>query len=377
MQKELIGRGASLLLPEYLSSLAVSKLLLVTGRSSYHNCGAQGVFDAALAAYDCFYFDEFSPNPKFEEVMAGVEISRSENIDLIIAVGGGSAIDVAKCIAAFHASPGLELQLATGDSKLEVDPLPTIAVPTTAGTGSEATHFAVIYVDGKKYSLAAQSLLPVAAVLDSVYSENLPPDITASTGFDALCQAVESYWAVGSTAESRAYAAEAISLLLKYLPASVNAPERLSREKVLYAAHLAGKAINISKTTAPHALSYTITSLYGVPHGHAAALTLGAFFVYHDPEKALAVNGGLTVEQFRLRMKGLFDLLGVNTPEEAKNFWYELMETCGLDLKLGDSKVSLSPKLDVIVASVNLERLQNHPIKFTEVQLLELLGTVP
>ncbi|ARN73865.1 phosphonoacetaldehyde reductase [Oceanicoccus sagamiensis] len=377
MQKELIGRGATQLLSEYLSSLNVKKLLLVTGKSSYQNCGAQQAFDAVLAGYDCFYYNEFSPNPKFEEVMSGVELARGEGVDLIIAVGGGSAIDVAKCIAAFYPSPGQELQLATGESRLEVDPLPSIAVPTTAGTGSEATHFAVIYVDGKKYSLAAQSLLPIAVILDSTYSENLPPYITASTGFDALCQAVESYWAVGSTTESRAYAAEAISLLLTHLPISVNAPKQLSREKVLYAAHLAGKAINISKTTAPHALSYTITSLYGVPHGHAAALTLGAFFAYHAPEKALEINGHLTSEEFQLRMTELFNLLGVTSPAEAKRFWYELMKNCGLDLKLGNTKVSESPELGSIVASVNLERLKNHPVKFSEAQLLELLGTVP
>jgi alcohol dehydrogenase class IV len=376
MQQELIGRGSTQLLTEYLSGLTTSKLLLVTGKASYHDCGAKQAFDALLAGYDSFYFDDFSPNPKFEEVMAGVKISRRENIDLIIAVGGGSAIDVAKCIAAFHRSPGLELQLAKGESKLEVDPLPIIAVPTTAGTGSEATHFAVIYVEGKKYSLASQSLLPAVAVLDSVYSEDLPPYITASTGFDALCQAVESYWSVGSTSESRGYAIEAISLLLNYLPTAVNAPEESSREEVLYASHLAGKAINISKTTAPHALSYTITSLYGVPHGHAAALTLGAFFTYHDPLKGLEMNGDLSSEQFQSRMKDLFDLMGVITHAEAKIFWYDLMQTCGLDLKLGDNTVALSAELGKIVASVNLERLKNHPVKFSEAQLLELLKTI-
>lgn len=377
MQKELIGPGSTELLSEQLVALSAHKLLLVTGKASYSNSGAQKAFDSLLTGYDYFHFDKFSPNPKFEEVMAGVELSRRENIDLIVAIGGGSAIDVAKCIAAFYASPGLELKLATGEITLKNEPLPVIAVPTTAGTGSEATHFAVIYVEGKKYSLAAQSLLPAVAVVDSVYSEGLPPYLTASTGFDALCQAVESYWAVGSTTESRAYAAEAIRLLLRYLPGAVNFPESSSREKVFYAAHLAGKAINISKTTAPHALSYTITSLYGIPHGHAAAITLGAFFTYHDPLGDLALNGGLTPEQFHSRMKELFDLFGVTSPAAAKKSWYELMESCGLSLKLGRHSVAASPELETIAASVNLERLKNHPVKFSETQLLELLGTIP
>ncbi len=308
--------------------------------------------------------------------MAGTKLCQQVGAEAIVAIGGGSAIDVAKSIAAFRSRPGQEKGVALGEQPLGATTLPVLAVPTTAGTGSESTHFAVIYVDGKKYSLADPSLMPVAAILDPAYTDALPPYITACTGFDALCQAVESFWAVGATEESRSYAEKAISLLVANLEQGVNQPNNTVRDHLLRAANYAGRAINLSKTTAPHALSYTITSLYGIPHGHAVAMTLGAFFPFHEPQAAKRLNK-LSRSEYGDTYTQLLNLLGVRTSAEARDSWYQRMNDCGLDLCVAGQSIAISTDIEKIVSRVNLERLGNHPVDFTSEQLVELIRSIP
>ena len=377
MQQEYFGRGSSEHLLKSLSSLGIKRPLLVTGRDSYRNCGASACFEKLLASYDRSYFNEFHPNPTFDDVLAGARLCQQVGADVLVAIGGGSAIDVAKSIAAFNTQPGQERAVALGEHPLGDSVLPIIAIPTTAGTGSESTHFAVIYVDGKKFSLADPRLMPTASILDPVYTDGLPPYITACTGFDAMCQAVESYWAVGATAESRSFSEQAIPVLKTNLVQVVNNPSNDSRDNILRAANYAGRAINISKTTAPHALSYTITSLYGIPHGHAAAMTLGAFFPFHDLREGAVLSSKLSRTDFVETQARLLELLGVDSADGAKAMWYQLMQDCGLGLRVADYDIAHSPDLEKIVAGVNLERLGNHPVEFSSAQLVEILRSIP
>ncbi|WP_101758419.1 phosphonoacetaldehyde reductase [Oceanicoccus sp. KOV_DT_Chl] len=377
MQQEFLGRGSSSNIVDVLTTLNAKRILLVTGKDSYSSCGAKAVFSQLLAPYQVSTFDNFSPNPEFSEALEGTKLCQQINADVIIAVGGGSAIDIAKSIAAFTAVPGGELELATGKSKLESVTLPVIIIPTTAGTGSESTHFAVIYVDGKKYSLASPFLLPAIAILDPQFTDALPKYITACTGFDALCQATESFWATGATTESRNFAKQAITLLMQNLRKVVNDPDKESRENLLRAANFAGKAINISKTTAPHALSYTITSLFGIPHGHAVAMTLGAFFPHHDRANETLLSAGVTDEEFTQTRTELLQLLGVDSGNAAKSLWYTLMADCGLNLYLGDHHIANSPDIKTIIAGINMERLGNHPVQLNTSELVDLLKSIP
>ena len=373
MQKEFFGRGSAQSLTALLAELGAKNILVVTGKHSYELCGAREYFDGQLGGFQRSHFDDFSPNPKFEEAMVGVELCRRDKIDVVLAIGGGSAIDIAKCIAAFNACRGIERQLATGEKKLDVMPLPVIAIPTTAGTGSESTHFAVIYVEGKKYSLASPSLLPYAAIIDPVFTDALPPYITACTGFDALCQAVESFWAVGSTNQSRDDASHAIKLLLKSLVTAVNSPDNISRDDVMRAANFAGKAINISKTTAPHAISYPLTSNFNIPHGHAVALTLGHFFKLNSDGQS-PLNDFRGAAYLNQIMSNLALLFGARNIKECESLWWSLMRDCGLETV--PSKLGISGKVAVekIMSNINIERLQNHPIKLAEHQMIQLFN---
>lgn len=373
MQKEFFGRGSALNISALLEEIGAKNILLVTGKNSYKDCGAKDFFESELSKFNISNFNSFSPNPKFEEAMAGVVLCRQRSIDAIVAIGGGSAIDIAKCVSAFNDSPGLERQLATGEKKLDSPPLPVVAIPTTAGTGSEATHFAVIYVEGKKYSLASPALMPSAAIIDPVFTDNLPPYLTACTGFDALCQSIESFWAVGSTIESRENAKQAIQLLMESLATAVNAPDNASRDSVLRAANFAGKAINVSKTTAPHAISYPITSYFGVPHGHAVALTLGKFFMLNKDDSSI-VNDGRGREHLLEIMDELSTLLGAKEISECECIWRELMRSCGLEVAPSKLGIKAASAIQKITSNVNVERLQNHPIKLTPQQIEALFS---
>ena len=158
----------------------------------------------------------FSINPKLNDAIRGCKIARENNVDFIIAVGGGSVLDIAKLIKALFRACDYELETAIGQDKV-IDPeIPIIAIPTTAGSGSEATHFAVVYVGEDKYSLASECLKPDAVILDGSLVTSGNKYLKICNGLDAMAQAIESYWAVGATDESRHYARSALKLGGKY-----------------------------------------------------------------------------------------------------------------------------------------------------------------
>ena len=369
MQTILDGEQALAGLSAELARRRIARPLLVMGVDVGSIEKIRELLNAALSDVEPVRFSDFSPNPGWTDALAGTQTLSRQGCDGVLAVGGGSAIDVAKTIRAFYAYPGEERDVATGTTKVALPLLPMIAIPTTAGTGSEATHFAVTYVDGKKYSIAADSLLPEVAVLDVRLLESLPPRIAASTGFDALCQGIESYWAKGATELSRGYAAAAIPVLVRSLPAMVNNPDRQVREAMMRAAHQSGQAINVSKTTAPHALSYTITSDFGIPHGHAVALSLGRFFRINE-ELASAQD----LVGIRECLADIYQLIGVESAAQAERCWYSLMDTCGLERDLSCFGHVSDDQYEHIVGSVNLQRLENHPLNLEASHLRRALG---
>lgn len=305
-------------------------------------------------------FTEFNPNPKYEEVLKGLKLLKENNCKLIIAIGGGSAIDVAKTIKAFsnlnEEDNYLNQQIVENDIKL-------LAVPTTAGTGSESTKFAVIYYDENKYSVDHISILPDYVLLESKFLESLPIYQKKSTMMDALCQGIESYWSVNSTEESKKYASIAIKLILD------NYKEYIKENKAVYsdilkAANYSGRAINISKTTAAHAMSYKITSLYGISHGHAVALTLPHIWEYmiNNIDKCIDIRGQAYLKNVFLELNKIFDTK--NSLDSIKKF----IEICdNIDLKmLGFIK---DEDVKILTDSVNENRLKNNPVYLDKTEI--------
>jgi len=206
-QKELIGVGCIKSIKEIIKETRAKKILLVTGKQSYIDCNAKSQIDKILNNIYTEQFNQFEVNPKLDSVYTGIALLKNTKFDIIIAVGGGSVIDMAKTINILAVQKDGDLVKYIDDNTLIIEKgLPLVAIPTTAGTGSEATHFSVVYIDNVKYSLAHRFMLPNYAIIDAELSFNLPSHIAAASGMDALSQAVESYWAVKSTEESKKYA---------------------------------------------------------------------------------------------------------------------------------------------------------------------------
>lgn len=355
--------GSVEFLAEQLARLKCNRIFCVTGKDSYSASGADTLLRNVLRNRERFRFSEFSANPEFLDLKAGLKHFRSFNPDCIIGIGGGSVLDMAKLIRFFGSSGmGLEEWFDETPAEQSTETLPMVAVPTTAGAGSEATAFAVLYRDGKKYSVAHGSMLPDVAVLNPKLTESLSPYQTACSGFDAFAQAIESYWAVGSTETSRKYSAEAIELCMAHLEDAVLDPVAVHREGLMKAAYLAGRAINTAKTTAAHALSYALTALYGLPHGHAVAMMLPWVFALNAGVASLNVADPRGIEYVKDRMEELCGMLGQGSAESTVCFLQEMCVRIGLNRNwIKDLGVGVEEMQACIVNGVNEKRAGNNP----------------
>ena len=304
-------------------------------------------------------FRDFQPNPLYENVQAGVKLFRDEKCDAIIAVGGGSAMDVAKCIKLYSYLPDDGANGSWLSAEYIENDTPFLAIPTTAGTGSEATRYAVIYYDGKKQSVTSESFIPGTVLMDPNTLITLPLYQKKATMCDALCHAIESYWSVNSTSESKEYSKAAIRDVMEYMDGYLNNTEE-GRAGMLRAANTAGKAINITQTTAGHAMCYKITSLFKSAHGHAAILCDRILFPWmvENTDKCIDPRG----EEY---LKTVLDEIGnAMGCKDAKGGADKLIEIFN-NLELEVPKAT-TEQYEELKTSVNPVRLKNHPIQLTE-----------
>lgn len=363
-------------LPALLNSLGVRSVFLVADHDAFVFSGAKGILEPLLEPYHVSLFTQFQPNPKLEDIQAGIAKFRQHPADIVITVGGGTAIDISKMIAACAADECDVKAVVQNQQSLPTRVCPLIVAPTTAGTGSEATQFAVVYVDGVKYSVDDQKLLPDWCILDPQLTATLPAKITAQSGLDAFCQAIESIWSVRSTEASTRDAVEAARLAYSNLYQAVHSPTPESRQAMTRAAHLAGRAINRTRTTAPHAVSYALTSDFGIPHGHAVALTIGPMLVHNAGVTELDVNDPRGVEYVQSRISIILQVLNCSTPEEGNAAIQEFVRSLGCQTQLLELGVAGEETFRNIAGKVNLQRMQNNPRRVTSDQLVEMLRSV-
>jgi alcohol dehydrogenase class IV len=359
-----------------LTDLSAKNVLLVTGNSSYIQSGAKERLSNILVGYGVSIFDGFEPNPKIEDVHRGIKFLRGIACDAIVAIGGGSIVDMAKLVNFFCTNDIDPAEYIEGNSGTLRKGKPLIAIPTTAGSGSEATHFAVLYIYRRKYSVTHKYIMPDFSVVDPDLTMSLPAKQTAISGMDALCQAVESYWSVNSTELSKWYARRAIELIVSNLAQAVNNPTVPARTAMAKAAHLAGKAINITKTSAPHSISYPLTAYFGIPHGHAVALTLPSIMAYNYNvyDDVLDRRGGDYVKKAIIEITNLF---GAENVCEAKQLIETLMSNIGLETRLSSLGVSSVQGLEKIVEDgFALNRVNNNPRKLTPSALRQILQSI-
>lgn len=280
-----------------LLSLDAEKILLVMSQSSIRRWGLKGFIDGMENFHSLCHIDHGPQNPTQEDLCNALKLMSMKkdysSPDCIIAVGGGSAIDLAKGIAAFCPyKKSLSVGEITKDIKAKrysnsQSCPPILAVPTTAGTGSEVTQWATLWDVSKqgKFSIDAPGLKPQAAMIVPELTMTLPEGATLSTGLDALSHAIEAYWSKNTTPLVRDIAYRAIELIVSALKPTLTLLKQPSQDKGLLlplrmkmcqASVLAGLAFSQTRTTACHSLSYPMTLYKEVPHGLAVAMTLGA-----------------------------------------------------------------------------------------------------
>jgi alcohol dehydrogenase len=375
MQKEFIGKNSLDNIRPIISAIGAKKILLVTGKDSYKKSGLEDRLAPYLDNIITRRFFDFEVNPNIEDVQAGIDIILSFKPDLVLAIGGGSVIDMAKLINIFSAHVNKEREIrefVNKSSSVKRKGLPLIAIPTTSGTGSEATHFAVVYIGTKKYSFAHEYVLPNYAIIDPSLSYSNPSYIKACSALDALSQSIESFWAVGSSEESRNYSRKAIKLILSSIELAVNKNDIKAMNNMAIAANFAGKAINISKTTAAHALSYPITKYLNIPHGHAVALTLGKFFVINSKYSLNELNDKRGIEYFEKIIEEINGFFECSDSGMTCTKWYQLMENLSLENDLKSIFREANIEFGSIANDINLERLNNNPVKISSNQIEEL-----
>ena len=345
-----------------LEKLSVKKYMLVCGKS-IDKMPVMEYLDSIGIEY--VRFGGFTPNPKYEEVCDGVNLFRETECEAILAIGGGSPIDVAKCIKLYAKMGECECYL---DEECFDSKIPLIAMPTTAGTGSESTRFSVIYKNDEKQSVHHDSIVPDYAILDADVLKSLPVYQKKSTVLDALCQAIESWWSVFSTEESKALAKEAVCLIWKSLYDYTGDSPDKTFEDIMKGSNLAGQAINITATTAPHAMCYKITTRYGLTHGHAVALCLPEVweFMLKNPEKCTDKRG---YEYLYEIFEEIAKALGAKNAEEAPEVFRGMIERLGMEYPKSENR---DADLIKLVGSVNVGRLSNNPVGPTREDLFEM-----
>lgn len=351
-------------LPAILKEIGCKKLFLVTD-SSYPFLNIKDAIEALDV--EKVSFSEFTPNPLYEQVCKGIELLKMSNCNAILAVGGGSAIDVAKCIKlavlAIEGNAAIIPPLVSQRLDIDGGKIPFVAIPTTAGTGSESTHNAVMYYEGAKQTVTNDGILPDYAVLEPSVLKTLPLYQKKCTMMDALCQGIESWWSVNSTEESYEYSRKTIELIMANWRKYIFENDEEAAAKIMLAANYGGRAINITATTAAHAMSYKITSLYKLPHGHAVAVCLPVIWKYMIGHFDHCIDSRGTDYLMEI-FKDISASMGCHTPEEAIKLFEEMMEAMGLKNPFAGNR---EEELEILSTSVNPVRLKNNPIQIGQV----------
>lgn len=343
-QKVIYGCGAISKTGEICKEYG-TKALVVTGRSSAKKNGTLDQVTASLkeAGIESVWFHDLDSDPVVESVEKGTEEGKKNQVDVIIALGGGSAIDTAKTIAVMLKNEGSII-----DYEFCAPPnqgLPVIAIPTTAGTGSEATKGAII-TDSKrmvKMCIASTDMIPDAAILDAQLTKDLPHDITCATGMDALTHAIETYIAAAATPMSKPISLQGIKMIAENFEKVMQNPmDMKAREGMMLGQYYGGWAIANSATALVHAMSRPLGVYFHVPHGLANAILLARVMEFNRE----------SIEEELVEMAPAFgiDITGKSKSEVGTaciNAIRSIYDATGLPKKLSQvgAKKELLPKL--------------------------------
>lgn len=362
-------------LPTHIAALGAERVMLVCGGRSFEASGAASMMPDLERVAEVRRWSDFAPNTDSADLRNGLSLVRDFEPDLVLGVGGGSALDMAKLLCTFRdITDDRVLDTISNGFKASSRRGRLVLVPTTSGSGAEATHFAVVYIGDNKFSIGGEGMRPDAIALDPTLAATGTAYQRATSGIDAVCQAIESLWAAGATDRSRHFARVALRLLMPAIEPFVNEPGPASARAMSIGSHFAGRAIDISRTTAAHALSYGITKTYGLSHGHAAALTLGAFLEIHADSSPDRLYSTIDPAAHAAAMTEIVAAVGATNGQQGRQRFESLLHRIGLDPSLTAAGATSPNSRERLAASVNTERLGNNPVAFTAAELADLVA---
>lgn len=303
---------------------------------------------------ELYIFSEIEPNPSCELIDKIVASYRNQNVDSVIGIGGGSSLDTAKAVSGLLENEGSIVDYLVGGKKFNVRK-PLVLIPTTAGTGSEVTNVGVYTYRGLKKPMTSDAFWADIAIVDPELTYSMPPRVTASTGLDALTHAIEGFWAKSSQPYTEGLALTSLKMIFDNLKNSING-DKVARNNMALAATIAGIAFSQTRTTAAHAISFPLTSFYGIEHGIAVALTLPQLVLWTYP-------------YIKSKMDGLLRYLDIDNVETLAEMIEKLMIIANIPTRLRDYAVKEEDieKIAQVSMEANIIKLTPGDITYDDV----------
>ena len=357
---------------KFLSDKSFKKIFILCGKKSFVISGVESFFKNLLIDKEIKFFYKVSEFPTLNELIKIILEIRKFKPDLILAIGGGTIIDYAKIANLVEYRDDLKGLIENYSYPFKKKYTKLAVIPTTAGSGAEVTSNAVIYVDEIKHSFESELLKPDHFFLIPEFLISAPNKIKASAGFDAIAQALESLVSKQSNEQSVDYASKSLRVSINSYISFLNNPNLKNATEMSIASNLAGKAINISKTTAPHATSYPFTSLFNISHGHAVGLFFESFFKYNFDN----LNRSETSFDLKERFELIFNLFDVANINEFNSKISIIKKKADLEDNLKNLNIDIEKSSEKIIKGINLLRLSNNPVKINGHDIYKIISNL-
>ena len=368
-KKEFIGKNCFDELSILFEEKNFQKILIITGKNSFEKSGAKTKLEKLLQNKNHKTFFKENDYPEINELKAFISAIDLFKPDVILSVGGGAVLDLAKIGNSLCLENNYVDKIKKGTLSITKKFTKVIAIPTTAGSGAEVTSNAVLYIDKIKYSIEGKNIKPDYAFVDPELVMSLPNSLSASSGFDAMSQAIESLFSKKSNNESVKYALKSLEYSYNNIESHVNKKTFLTAYNMCNASFFSGKAINISKTTAPHAVSYPFTAYFGIKHGHAVSLTLTDFIEYNFLKKDYS-DANFNLDS---RFKLIFETFKVNGLKDLIPKINKILSNINLETNFSKLNISGCNNIEKVVSNINAQRLNNNPVPLTVNSVKEIL----
>ena len=354
---------------KFINDKSFKKIFVLCGKKSFVTSGAEDLFKKIIINKEVKLFYKKSELPIIEELIEIINNIKNFKPDLILAVGGGSVIDYAKIANVVDVKEDLSDLIVNYSYPFKKKYTKLAVIPTTAGSRAEVTSNAVIYVEGIKHSFESELLVPDNFFLVPEFLISAPNKIKASAGFDAIAQALESLVSRKSNDQSVEYASKSLRVSVNSFISFVNDPNMKNATEMSIASNLAGKAISISKTTAPHAASYPFTSLFNISHGHAVGLFFENFFKFNYDN----LDKSETSFDLKKRFDLIFNLFDVSNVIDFNKKISSIKKQAKLEDNLIKLDINIQQSSDKILKGINLLRLGNNPVKIDGKDILNII----